>query len=67
MKARNTITDVTENHICDVLVSATGVLNSWKMPDVKGLELFKGEMAHSAAWDSNIDLQDKTVALIGNG
>lgn len=59
--------DVVETHHCDVLVSATGVLNSWKWPDVPGLDKFSGTLAHSAAWDPSINLKDKTVALIGNG
>jgi cation diffusion facilitator CzcD-associated flavoprotein CzcO len=52
---------------CDVLVSASGVLNSWKWPDIPGLDLFKGKMMHSSAWDQEYDLQGKKVAVIGGG
>lgn len=36
---------------CDVVVNATGVLNKWKMPDIEGLDTFKGRLMHSATWD----------------
>lgn len=64
---QNLKTLAVEEHVCDVLINATGILNSWKWPDVKGVGIFKGQMAHSAAWDPTIDLKDKMVALIGNG
>ncbi|KAH0837434.1 putative sterigmatocystin biosynthesis monooxygenase stcW [Fonsecaea pedrosoi] len=53
--------------VCDVLVNATGVLNSWKWPDVPGLDKFQGQLVHSAHWDPQVDLDQKTVGLVGNG
>ncbi|GME64939.1 hypothetical protein AJ79_09812 [Neofusicoccum parvum] len=50
-----------------VLISATGILNKWKWPAIDGLHSFKGKLLHSAAWDSSVDLEGKTVGLIGNG
>ncbi|OAA60207.1 Flavin monooxygenase-like protein [Niveomyces insectorum RCEF 264] len=52
---------------CDILISASGVLNSWKYPDIPGLDLFRGKLMHSAAWDNSYDLTGKTVAVIGGG
>lgn len=52
---------------CDILISASGVLNSWKYPNIPGLEEFKGKLIHSANWDSSVDLNDKRVAVIGGG
>jgi cation diffusion facilitator CzcD-associated flavoprotein CzcO len=52
---------------CDVLVSATGILNNWKWPDIPGLDTFKGMKMHSATWPDDLDLEGKTVAVIGNG
>jgi cation diffusion facilitator CzcD-associated flavoprotein CzcO len=37
----------------EVVVSATGVLNNWKYPDIVGLKDFKGKLLHSANWDSD--------------
>lgn len=36
----------------EVVISATGVLNKWKYPDVAGLESFTGKLLHSANWDA---------------
>lgn len=65
------IRDCTIDHVyrdqCDILINATGVLNNWKWPDIPGLQDFRGELLHSANWDSNVSLDGKTVGLIGNG
>lgn len=52
---------------CDILISGTGVLNSWKYPDIPGIDLFKGKLMHSAKWDATYDLTGKTVAVVGGG
>jgi hypothetical protein len=48
VKIRNAIIEEVESHACDVLVSATGVPSSWKMPEVDMISLFKRLIAHSA-------------------
>ncbi|KAJ4354700.1 uncharacterized protein N0V89_006437 [Didymosphaeria variabile] len=50
-----------------VFINATGVLNKWKWPAIKGRELFQGPMLHSANWDYSIDLKGKKVGVIGSG
>lgn len=50
-----------------MLLSATGALNKWKMPDIPGLDSFKGPVMHSATWDPNFDVTGKRIALIGGG
>ncbi|KAH7089682.1 cyclohexanone monooxygenase [Paraphoma chrysanthemicola] len=52
---------------CHVLINGSGVLNAWKWPDIPGLSTFKGHLLHSAAWDDNINLEGKQVAVIGTG
>ncbi|GES63084.1 flavin-binding monooxygenase [Aspergillus terreus] len=52
---------------CDVLISASGALNSWKWPRIPGLHDFKGKLMHSANWDESYDYSGKRVAVIGNG
>jgi len=63
---------------CDVLFSASGVLNNWKWPDIAGLGDFKGKLLHSAHWDTewyfignfgsnSRDYTGKSVAIIGCG
>ncbi len=49
------------------VISAVGPFQSVKLPDVKGLEEFKGQVIHSARWNKNIDLKGKRVAVVGPG
>lgn len=37
------------------------------MPDIKGLNTFKGALMHSALYDTNFDATGKKLALIGGG
>lgn len=52
---------------CHVFINGTGFLNDWKWPNIEGLHDFKGTLLHSAAWDTEVDWTDKTVAVIGTG
>ncbi len=49
------------------LVSASGLLVEPKMPDIEGIDAFKGRLLHSARWDHDVDLSRKRVAVIGTG
>ena len=51
----------------DMLLSAVGLLNIPKMPNIRGIETFKGTCFHSARWPADLDLRGKRVAIIGNG
>ncbi|MFD9705299.1 flavin-containing monooxygenase [Lentzea sp. NPDC059081] len=48
------------------LVTATGFLSMPKTPDIAGIESFRGEVVHTAAWQPT-DLRGKRVAIIGTG
>lgn len=37
------------------------------MPDIPGVETFKGELVHSMRWKKEYDTKGKRVALIGGG
>jgi 4-hydroxyacetophenone monooxygenase len=50
-----------------VLISATGIFNPLKFPDIKGLDRFEGPSFHTALWPDDLDLAGKHVAIIGNG
>ena len=52
---------------CKHIVSANGPLSSLRMPEVEGLELFRGESFHTARWDNNAQLAGKRVGVIGTG
>lgn len=59
---------------CRFLVSATGPLNASRMPDIKGIDSFKGESFHSSRWPTkedgtpaSINFTGKRVGVIGTG
>lgn len=51
----------------DILVSAQGFLNTWKWPEIPGLQDFQGHKVHSASWDHSYDYSHKRIGVIGNG
>ncbi|KAI9730358.1 MAG: hypothetical protein M1834_005868 [Cirrosporium novae-zelandiae] len=58
--------EVIKDH-ADVLLKATGLLNTWHWPDISGLHDFKGKLLHSADWDESYNPNNGTVAVIGYG
>jgi 4-hydroxyacetophenone monooxygenase len=51
----------------NAVISATGIFNPLKYPDIPGLARFAGPRPHTAAWPDDLDLTGKHVAVIGNG
>ncbi len=51
----------------NAIISASGLFNTPKLPDIPGIETYKGKMFHTTAWDHNFDYSGKKVALIGTG
>jgi 4-hydroxyacetophenone monooxygenase len=51
----------------NIVISAVGLLNVPKMPDIKGLDTFTGPCFHTAHWPKGLDVRGKRVAVIGNG
>ncbi|HWA66652.1 MAG TPA: NAD(P)/FAD-dependent oxidoreductase [Mycobacteriales bacterium] len=60
-------TDRGEIHRADVLVSALGMLNVPSLPDVPGLDTFRGRIFHSSRWDHSRPLAGERVGSIGTG
>lgn len=50
-----------------IVISATGPLNRPNLPNIKGLDSFKGTVFHSSNWNHKFDLTNKKVAVIGTG
>lgn len=50
-----------------VLVSGMGGLSRPALPDIPGLDDFKGERFHSQQWNHGYSLKGKRVAVIGTG
>ncbi len=57
----------TERTVANGIVTAVGLLNRPKMPDIAGIEDFKGTIMHTAKWDHSVELAGKKVASIGTG
>lgn len=51
----------------EFMIAGVGPLCEPKLPDVKGIEGFTGEIFHSARWNQDYDLKGKRVAVIGTG
>ncbi|EME82838.1 uncharacterized protein MYCFIDRAFT_203419 [Pseudocercospora fijiensis CIRAD86] len=49
------------------LLNGGGWLNTWKWPQVKGLDVFQGPKMHTAKWDESVDLRGKKVLVLGIG
>jgi 4-hydroxyacetophenone monooxygenase len=59
--------DRRETLTANVLISAVGQLNRPQLPDVPGLDRFRGPSFHSARWDHGVNLEGKRVAVVGTG
>ena len=54
-------------YLSRTVVFATGPITESRIPDIPGLDTFKGEMFHSARWNHDYDLTGKRIAVIGTG
>lgn len=50
-----------------ILIGATGPLADPSVPDIPGIADFPGPVLHTGAWDEDVDLTGKRVAVIGTG
>ncbi|WP_219893487.1 2-oxo-Delta(3)-4,5,5-trimethylcyclopentenylacetyl-CoA monooxygenase [Aquisediminimonas profunda] len=57
--------DSGETVTCRFLISATGPLSATRMPDIKGIDAFKGESFHSSRWPAEADGTPKTIDFTG--
>jgi cation diffusion facilitator CzcD-associated flavoprotein CzcO len=49
------------------LVAAAGGLSEPRMPDLEGIDTFRGRIFHTARWNHDYDLAGRRVAVIGTG
>ncbi|GAB2993624.1 NAD(P)/FAD-dependent oxidoreductase [Amycolatopsis acidiphila] len=49
------------------VVNGVGALHLPQIPELKGIENFRGEKFHSADWNHDYDLRGKRVAVVGTG
>lgn len=49
------------------VVLASGPLPDHKLPDIRGIDSYRGKVIHSARWDHDYDFTGKRVAVVGTG
>lgn len=49
------------------VVLASGPLADHSLPDIRGIETYKGTKIHSASWDHDFDVTGKRIGVIGTG
>jgi cyclohexanone monooxygenase len=53
---------------CRYFIAATGCLSSAKLPEIEGLEVFRGQTYHTGAWPHEApNFANKAVGVIGTG
>ena len=55
------------SHRARVLVAGLGGLSRPAVPQIPGIETFRGEVFHSAEWNHAYDLRGRRIAVIGTG
>jgi len=53
--------------VVNAVINGHGPVNRYKFPDIPGLDTFEGQVVHTAAWPSDLDVAGKRVAVIGTG
>ena len=53
--------------VINIVLSCVGQLNQPKIPDIKGLDEFQGNMFHSSKWPDDDVIAGKKVAVVGSG
>ncbi|GAA5990351.1 hypothetical protein JCM5350_006889 [Sporobolomyces pararoseus] len=64
---RNVRTEETFEVIADFLIAANGALNQPRIPEIPGRSSFKGIQFHSSQWNTDVDLKNKRIGVVGNG
>jgi 4-hydroxyacetophenone monooxygenase len=57
----------TQTQRANAVVSAVGLFAQPMIPDLDGLDKFKGQAFHSSRWPANLDNKGKRFAVIGTG
>ena len=56
-----------KNERIGIVISCVGQLNQPKIPQIRGLEHFQGDMFHSSQWPHFDAISGKRVAVVGSG
>lgn len=61
------VTTAGERYTAEILVSGTGQLNRPMIPQLPGVDAFRGEAFHSARWSEAAEIEGRHVAIVGAG
>jgi len=59
--------DGEQSRRADAVIVAVGFLSRPNIPQIDGLETFRGRYFHTARWPSDVDITGKRVAVVGSG
>ncbi|XP_076954774.1 putative indole-3-pyruvate monooxygenase YUCCA10 [Bidens hawaiensis] len=65
--AKNTNLDLVEEYVSEFLVVATGENSEGLIPNIYGLDTFKGSVIHSIEYENGKKFGDKDVLVVGAG
>ena len=51
---------------CRVLISACGALHKPVLPQIEGMQRFRGDSFHSSNWNHDVDIRGKNVGIVGS-
>lgn len=65
--AKNSVSGLVEEYVCEFLVAATGENSEGLIPSINGLDSFKGLFIHSSEYDNGKRFGRKDVLVVGAG
>lgn len=60
-------TEYGDKYTARFLVTALGLLSAPNLPNIKGIETFKGKLHHTSRWPNDVSLAGERVGVIGTG
>lgn len=57
----------TRDIVANAVISAVGLFNQPAVPDLPGMDDFHGPLLHTARWPDDVDVEGKSVAVVGTG
>ncbi|KAJ6021061.1 hypothetical protein N7540_006565 [Penicillium herquei] len=67
IKLKDLSTGETYYQECKILISAVGGLVNPNQFEVPGIDMFQGDIIHTARWEADTSLCQKNVIVVGNG
>jgi len=61
------VTDRGDRMRARFVILANGILTTPKLARIEGMETFRGDAFHTSRWNYHVDLEGKTVGIIGTG